>query len=96
MKRKQADEKKPILKMGKRTKDEQHRSIQLADMQYCFANTSRDTTHVSACSNYKEKYTCIFSDCISFKLTTKCNSYQSMMLFPGVICLCCQVSSLPT
>lgn len=60
MKRKQAAEKKPVLKMGKRIKDEQHRSIQLADMQYCFANTSRDTTHVSACSNYKEKYTFFF------------------------------------
>lgn len=38
MKRKQAAEKTPVLKMGKRIKDEKHRSIQLVDMQYCFAN----------------------------------------------------------
>lgn len=55
MKRKQAAENKPILKMGNRIKDEQHRSIQLVDMQYCFASTSSDTIHVPACSNYKEK-----------------------------------------
>ena len=45
-KRKQAAEKEPILKMEKRTKEEQHRSMRLVDMQYCFANTSHDTVHV--------------------------------------------------
>lgn len=60
MKRKQAAEKKPVLKMWKRIKDEQHRSIQLVGMQYCFASTSRDTIHLPAGSNYKEKYTFFF------------------------------------
>lgn len=57
MKRKQAAEKKPVLKMGKKIKDEQHRSIQLVDMQHSLASTSRDTIHLPACSNYRAKYT---------------------------------------
>lgn len=55
MKRKQAAKKKPVLKIDKIIKDEQHRSIQLVDMQYCFASTSCDTINLPACSNYKEK-----------------------------------------